>query len=135
MSATPAVAEDAIPAETYAADKRTHHRYPITLELEYKVLHRGRVECLGFGRTLNMSSGGVLIDASQIVRRGRIIELVVNWPFLLEGVCPLKLIVRGRIVRTEGRAVAVKAKHHEFRTAGIRVDENRTAARPRSLAR
>ena len=135
MSPAPATTADAILAETYELDKRSHQRYPITLELEYKVLHRGRVECLGSGRTLNISSGGVLIDVADMVRRGRFIELVVNWPFLLEGVCPLKLVVRGRIVRTEGRAVAIKARHHEFRTAGVRIDDHRESSRARSLAR
>src|SRR5271155_3694946 len=108
MSPAPTVAANALLPGTNESDKRTHQRYPIALDLEYKVLYRGRVESLGSGRTVNMSSGGILIDASDIMRHGRLIELVVNWPFLLEGVCPLKLIVRGRIVRTDGRAVAVK---------------------------
>jgi hypothetical protein len=133
MCPAPAVAADALP-ETDGSNKRTHQRYPIALDLEYKVLYRGRIESLGSGRTVNMSSGGILIDVSDMMRHGRVIELVVNWPFLLEGVCPLKLIVRGRIVRTDGRAVAVKAKHHEFRTAGIRAESNRPAGRGRGLA-
>jgi hypothetical protein len=46
--------------------------------------------------------------------------LVISWPCLLEGVCPLKLIMRGRIVRSDGQRVAMQAKFHEFRTAGVR---------------
>lgn len=32
----------------------------VTLELQYKLLNKGRVEHLGIGRTLAISSGGVL---------------------------------------------------------------------------
>jgi PilZ domain len=130
MSPAPAMAGNV--AEAHKSDKRTHQRYPISLDLEYKLLHRGQVQGLGFGRTVNISSGGVLIEVIDIMPRGRLIELVVNWPFLLEGVCPLKLIVHGRVVRTDGRAVAVKAKHHEFRTAGVRIETSRTDNKVRS---
>ncbi len=135
MSPAPAIAGKTISSGGSPSDKRIHQRYPIALELEYKTIRRGRVESLGFGRTVNISSGGLLIDVPDVVPAGRLIELVVNWPFLLEGVCPLKLIVRGRIVRTEGRTVAVKAKHHEFRTSGVRVQSSRPSNRGRSLAR
>jgi len=134
MSPAPAMASNARSASSDQSDKRSHQRYPITLDLDYKVMHRGQVERLGSGRTVNISSGGVLIDVGESMRPGRHIELVLNWPFLLEGVCPLKLIVRGRVVRADGRAVAVKAKHHEFRTAGVRVESDRLSVAARSLA-
>ncbi len=40
---------------------------------------------------------------------------------LLREVCSLKLVMRGRIVRcdTNSKVIAVKADHHEFRTAGV----------------
>jgi hypothetical protein len=60
---------------------------------------------------------------------GGSIELVMNWPFLLEGVCPLKLVMRGRIVRSDGQRVAIQAEQHEFRTAGMRASRVSAAAR------
>jgi len=117
------------------ADRRSHERYPINLELTYRLLQRGRQEKRGSGRTLNVASGGVLLQTNDALPAGSSVELVLNWPFLLEGVCPLKLVMRGRVVRCDGKGVAIQAKHHEFRTAGARVAKrNPPNARVRSLA-
>ena len=100
-------------------DQRVHSRYPIMLELQYRMLKGGRVEHAGAGRTVNISSGGILFEANDLADHNGTIELVMNWPFLLDRVCNLKLIVRGHIVRRDGRRVAVKAEQHEFLTAGV----------------
>lgn len=101
-----------------ASDRRTKRRYPIHLEVQYKVLKHRRVERLGSGRTLNISSGGVLFEADDLLPTSGPIELALNWPFLLHGSCNLKLVMRGRIVRTSEKAIAIRAEFHEFRTAG-----------------
>jgi len=106
--------------DTDRADQRLHQRYPITLKVEYKLLKKGRVARLGSGRTMNISSGGIYFEADEsLPSRGRI-ELAMEWPFLLEGVCALKLVMRGRIVRTDDKGVAVHIAQHEFRTAGVK---------------
>lgn len=131
------------PAETRAnrlsqsnpAENRSHQRYPIKLDAEYRVVKKGHVEH-GFGRTLNISSGGVFVETKNALPASGPIELLLNWPFLLEGVCPLKLVMRGRIVRTDAKGVAVKFKHHEFRTAGARRRKSQPSHnKVRSLAR
>jgi hypothetical protein len=33
----------------------------------------------------------------------------------------LKLVIHGSIVRSDSKGVAVRTKHHEFRTAGARL--------------
>jgi hypothetical protein len=111
-------------------DQRLNGRYPITLELQYKLLNKGRVEHLGIGKTLNISSGGVLFETDERLPSGGPIELSMSWPFLLEGVCNLKLVMRGRIVRYDAnsKVIAVKAEYHEFRTAGVRAAKSRTMA-------
>lgn len=50
----------------------------------------------------------------------------MQWPFLLQGVCGLKLVMRGRIVRSggNGRATAVRADFREFRTTAARHTQN-----------
>jgi hypothetical protein len=119
MSA-PALARFARLVESHRVDQRAQRRYPITLDIEYKLLSKGRVQRLGFGKTLNVSSGGACFECGDDLPPHGQIELVITWPFLLEGVCPLKLVMQGRIVRCEGQRVAVQARHHEFRTAGVR---------------
>ena len=122
--------------ERRQADQRSHQRYPIILEVDYKLLHRGRVDSQGSGRTRNMCSGGVLLDTEHALPKGSLIELMIHWPFLLEGVCPLKLVMQGRIVRSDKRGVAIQARHHEFRTAGARVSKSGPSdLRVRSLTR
>jgi hypothetical protein len=103
-----------------ASERRTKRRYPIHLEVQYKLLKHRRVERLGAGRTLNISSGGVLFEADGTLPPNGPIELALNWPFLLHGSCNLKLVIRGRIVRTADKAIAIRAEFHEFRTAGVR---------------
>ena len=120
MSPAPALAHNVRFLEARRTDQRLTRRYPISLEIEYKILRKGRVERLGSGRTLNVSSGGVLFEARESLPPGSSIELLMHWPFLLEGVCPLKLAVQGSVVRSDSKGVAVRSKHHEFRTAGAR---------------
>ena len=99
-------------------DQRLHRRYPVTLELEYKLLKRGRVVQRGSGRTLNISRSGVLFEANQALAPGGLIELMIRWPISLQGICPLKLLVRGRVVRIDDdKGVAIRVTYREFRTA------------------
>jgi hypothetical protein len=133
MSPAPALASKVRFLESHHADQRMNRRYPIALEIEYKLLRKGRVARLGLGRTLNVSSGGVLFEANEPLAPGSSIELLMHWPFLLEGVCPLKLVIHGSVVRSDNTGVAVQTKHHEFRTAGAR--SSTSSNKVRSLMR
>jgi hypothetical protein len=108
-------------------DQRARDRYPISLELQYKLLRGGRVEQVGTGITLNISSGGVLFETDDRLPQRGLVEVAMQWPYLLQGVCGLKLVMRGHIVRSGGnlRETALRAEFREFRTAGVRrVDAN-----------
>jgi hypothetical protein len=114
--------------KTVSPEQRSHQRYPIELEVEYRLVTKGQSDQLGSGKTRNISSGGVLINALNALGAppaGSTIELMLSWPFLLEGVCPLKLVMRGRIVRSDMRGVAIQSNYHEFRTAGSRIPRGR----------
>ena len=119
-------------------DQRENGRYPIELDVQYKVLTGNRVGRVGCGRTLNISSRGVLLETDQLLPPTGVVELAIQWPFLLREVCSLKLVMRGRIVRRDyqTKATAVRAEFHEFRTAGVRPaksDDARSTA-PKVLA-
>jgi PilZ domain len=120
MSSAPGVARVAGLLEGSRVDARAHRRYLMRLDVEYKVLIKGRVARLGSGKTLNVSSGGVCFECMDTLPIESSIELVMNWPCLLAGVCRLTLVMRGRIVRNDGQRIAVQVKRHEFRTAGTR---------------
>jgi hypothetical protein len=81
------------------------------------LLSKGRVARLGSGTTLNISSGGVFFETDDSLPSTGIVELSMKWPFLLDGSCGLKLVMRGRIVRSDAKVTAIRAEFHEFRTA------------------
>ena len=116
MSLTSATA----PAQAHQSDLRLHHRYPVELELRYTLLNQEQPARLGSGRSLNISSGGVLFNADGVLPPSGHILLTMKWPYLLDSAVALELVISGRIVRSYANAVAVKAEHHEFRTAGAR---------------
>jgi hypothetical protein len=107
-----------IKPEHQTTDRRANRRYPIALRLQYKLIAKGRVQRLGLGRTINISSHGVLFESEDAMPTSGQMELVLNWPFALQGVCALKLVMRGRILRTQEKTVALKTVFREFRTAG-----------------
>lgn len=116
-------------SEQQRVDQRANGRYPIALEVQYKLLRGDRVVGVGCGKTLNISSGGVLFETDQLLPPSGSVELAIQWPFLLRDVCSLKLVMRGRIVRRDydGKAAAVRTESHEFRTAGVRPSRNADA--------
>ena len=115
-------ASPARPAPDYDAingDRRKDRRYHLQLELRWKLIRRRRVLDKGTGRTIDVSSGGVLFDAGRHLPEGLNVELSISWPVLLHNVAPLQLVVCGRIVRGNGQQVAIRTVQHEFRTIGI----------------
>jgi hypothetical protein len=126
MSPAPALRQTVSSAADRKSDPRIHPRYPIALDLQYKILKGRTVEHLGGGRSLNISRGGVLFEPndfpeiSDIADESGTIELAIDWPLLLNKVCAMKLVVRGRIVRRETKRLALKIDKHEFRTAGVK---------------
>ena len=118
MSPTPRPARPARFLETYG-DQRSHRRYPIILEVEYR-LSRNRVVRFGSASTLNISTGGLLFEVNDVLPSSGPIRLMLNWPFVLDEVCPLKLVIDGHIVRNEGNRIAIRIEYYEFHTAGAR---------------
>ena len=105
-------------AEADAAERRTAVRFPIEQEVRYKVFNRNTIE-LGSGRTINMSSNGVLFTTERTLSPGERLEVAVNWPAHLDNHCPLKLVTTGRIVRSDNGRAALSIERYEFRTQGI----------------
>jgi len=97
-------------------DRRAAKRLAIERDVHYRVLNRREGEVEGAGKTLNMSSSGVLFTTDQTLLPGRRLELAINWPAHLDNHCALKLVARGRVVRYEGNAAALEIMQHEFRT-------------------
>ena len=102
------------------AERRSSGRFPIHQEVIYTLLEGKARSEAGAGKTVDMSSGGILFTTSESLHPGKRLELAVNWPARLDGTCRLKLVAMGRIVRSEVDRAAIAIEHYEFRTQGAK---------------
>jgi hypothetical protein len=102
--------------EKQHADRRQSDRFPIEREVRYRVLSKRGGEEAGEGKTMNISSSGVLFTSEQLLLPGRRLELAISWPAQLNQQVPLKLVARGRVVRFEQGLAAIEILQYEFRT-------------------
>ena len=101
-------------------DRRTGHRFPIDVDLAYFLLDEKSMPYAGRGRTVNISSSGVLFQSPHSLRPGTQIELSIDWPARIDLTVRMQLWALGRTVRGEGAMTGVQILHCEFRTAGTR---------------
>ncbi len=98
------------------ADRRHSDRFPIEREVRYRVMNKRGGDETGDGRTINISSSGVLFTSEHILLPGRRLELSISWPAQLNNKVALKLVARGRVVRFEHGRAAIEIQQYEFRT-------------------
>lgn len=98
-------------------DRRGADRFPIERDVRYKVLNKKNMDEMGTGKTLNMSSTGILFTAEHLLLPGKRLEVSISWPAQLNNKTPLKLVARGRIIRYEDGSAAMEIQQYEFRTS------------------
>lgn len=98
------------------SERRSADRFPIEQEIRYRAVARKQQEEFGSGKTVNMSSSGILFEAGEDVAPGKQLEVSVSWPAQLNNRTPLKLVARGRVVRVDEGRAALEIQHYEFRT-------------------
>jgi PilZ domain len=99
-----------------SGDRRSKKRFGLDLPLKYKIVKNYLVTGSGTGTTVDMSSGGIAFTTTETFRVGAHIELSVSWPVLLNGNCAMKLVIEGRVVRSDTRLTAIRMDRYEFRT-------------------
>ena len=100
-------------------ERRSGARFPLELKLRYRVLTRSGIQQpLRDGKTVNISGHGILFADDKTLTCGTKVEAEVDWPVKLDGKVPLKLIVRGSVVRLEKGRVALAFRDHKFHTRG-----------------
>lgn len=97
-------------------ERRLTSRFPLQQEVRYRLIQARAGSRRGVGRTVDVSSGGILFTTSERLPTGRIVEVAMHWPAQLNGTCPLQFVARGRVVRSDGRTAAVRIQRYEFRT-------------------
>jgi hypothetical protein len=105
-----------VAAKVLTPDRRFKARFPVELNVRYRTLTNGPA-LVGIGRTLNVSSCGLLIASDQqIVHTGSRLEVSLEWPFRLHGTTPLQLTAVCRVTRCQSAGFAVKLESYQFRT-------------------
>ena len=104
--------------ETIRGDRRLQRRYPLELDLEFRIVDGDKVVSRGVGRTGNMSSGGVLFHAGECVANGPHVELSVRWPAVLGDAPFLELRIVGRLVRNDSGGIAMRMSRYHFEKLG-----------------
>jgi hypothetical protein len=111
------------PENSVQNDRRHADRFPIERELRYRILSKrptaNENEEAGTGKTVNISSKGVLFEAQHILLPGRRVEVSIAWPAQLNDKCALRLVARGRVVRFEEGSTAIEIQQYEFRTHSL----------------
>ena len=104
--------------QTASSDRRHSDRFPIEREVRYRALSKRATEESGEGKTVNISSSGVLFNAGHTLllpgsAPGSPHQLALAQ---LNNKCNLKLVARGRGVRFEDGRTAMEIQQYEFRT-------------------
>jgi hypothetical protein len=97
-------------------DRRSSQRYSIQLPVTYRTLRGSQSGESGNGSSLNISRNGVAFTTQERLPLGARVELLLDWPVLLNPQCGLRLSMRGRIVRSDDHFAALTILTHEFKT-------------------
>jgi hypothetical protein len=104
------------------AERRFKFRYPLNLSVRFRCLSRMPIFS-SVGRTVNLSSSGVLVVSQQVVPQAELgvnarLEMNIEWPSVLEGRVPLQLFAVGIVVRRGASDFAATFERYQFRTIG-----------------
>jgi hypothetical protein len=100
-------------------ERRGTNRFPVREDVRYRLVQARTANLSGCGTTLDIGSGGILFTTEDKLPMGRMVELSVNWPARLDGVCPLQFVATGRVVRSEALQAAVRIERYEFKTRSM----------------
>ena len=111
-----------------SVERRRSSRFPIEREVRYKTLSQRSEMIQGAGKTLNISSSGVLFTSDHDFPVGTRLEVAISWPAQLNEKCLLNLVARGRVTRQQEGQLALQIQQYEFRTQSIAASQNRERA-------
>jgi hypothetical protein len=95
-------------------NRRAANRYGLDLQFDYRVFGRDGSVQEGWGRTLNMSSGGLLVAPDQPICKGRTIEITVQLSAQFKDTPGPRLVVLGHVLRSDATGAAIRILRHGF---------------------
>ena len=102
------------------AERRNRLRFPLDTELRFQVPgeRSNKAAIQGIGQAENISSKGLAFRVDRSISRGERVSVSMAWPAKLDNKCPLRLVLEGTVIRTQGTLVVLLIERSEFRTAG-----------------
>lgn len=101
-------------------DRRRARRYECELQLRFERREGETVLQTGHGVTGDLSNEGLRFHPEEQLPAGATVVVHIDWPFLLQNVCPLELILYGSVRAVTSRGTILAARRYEFRTCGAR---------------
>src|ERR1035438_4206198 len=96
-----------------SGERRIDRRYELALEMRF-TYESDCVSYYGSGVTRNLSRGGVSFYSETPPPEGSELVLHINWPFLLQNVCPLEVVIWGRALKSDRDSTTVAMRDYEF---------------------
>jgi hypothetical protein len=103
--------------------------------MRFKLMEDGEIVAEGMGETIDIASGGVSFIPGQPLKVGTYIELSISWPVLLDDNTRMRLVVFGRVVRSNIHTTACTVDKYEFRTQARRMGAEAQVRRDSMLRR
>jgi hypothetical protein len=100
-------------------DRRPARLYECEMPLRF-VCQSGGTQYTGSGCTADLGRREVHFVSDNPLPYGAEVELHIEWPFLLQGVCPLELRMWGRVLRSDQQRTVATMTEYEFHTCGPR---------------
>ena len=100
-------------------ERRSSWRFLIECEIRHRVVD---VEVFSRGKTVNISTGGMLIVTDRLLPAGMQLQVEVDWPPQMDASVSLKLVATCTVVRSELGATALaglKIIRHEFLNSAL----------------
>ena len=94
-------------------DRRRFERFAIERDLIFTFLGQNRGEIV-IGKTINMSSKGILFKTDHMLLPGDGLAILINWPER-QNQKPVELFAQGRIIGRHSGAVSLEIHRAEFR--------------------
>jgi len=98
-------------------DRRQRKRFPLRLEVEYRVFGKSHSIIAGNTKTVNISGEGVLLAENAAVVRGQLVELSILWQAGIRGQPNTTLEILGRVLRVDDGGTAVRILRYGFQGA------------------
>jgi hypothetical protein len=106
--------------EVLHGDRRVDRRYELELPIRFEYSDERNELRVGGGLTIELSRGGVRFHTPDPPPLKAKLQAWIAWPFLLQGICPLELFIRGQVISSTERGIVLRMRSYEFRTCGER---------------